>query len=60
MSKSARNIEDAVANAVITRFNALPAKSKPAVQGKVRHWVPLCGIVLSRGLALDLECVALG
>jgi len=61
MSKSAKRFEDAVANAVIKRFNALPAKSKPAVQvGEVRHWVPLSGIVLSRGSNFELECVALG
>jgi hypothetical protein len=61
MSNSVRRFEDAVANAVIKRFDALPAKSKPAVQvGEVRHWVPLSGIVVSRGSDLDLECVALG
>ncbi len=61
MSNSVRRFEDAVANAVIKRFDALPAKSKPAVQvGEVHHWVPLSGIVVSRGSDLDLECVALG
>ncbi len=61
MSNSVRTFEDAVANAVINRFDALPAKRKPAVQvGEVRHWVPLSGIVVSRGSELDLECVALG
>lgn len=61
MSYCATIFEDAVANAVVKIFDALPAKSKPAVQvGKVRHWVPLSGIVVSRGSDLELECVALG
>lgn len=61
MSYCTTSFEDTVVNAVIKRFDALPAKSKPAVQvGKVRHWVPLSGIVVSKGSDLELECVALG
>lgn len=61
MPKIATSFEDAVANAVIEKFNALPAKSKPAAQvGEVRHWVPLSGIVVSKDSESDIECVALG
>lgn len=44
---------DAIADCVLTAFQALPAKCKPRVdvggiQGK-REWVPLAGIVLGEG-----------
>lgn len=41
---------DAIADKVLNTFNALPAKFKPRQLGDVRReWVPLAGIVLSRG-----------
>ena len=45
---------DAIADCVISTFNSLPAKFKPRTlaDGR-REWVPLAGIVLSRG-----NCVA--
>ena len=41
---------DAISDCVISTFNALPTKFKPRklVDGR-REWVPLAGIVLSRG-----------
>lgn len=42
--------EDQIAEAVLTQFDALPAKSKPSKCGKgLVPWVPLCGIVVSHG-----------
>ena len=60
MSRALGNFEDAVANAVLEKFNDLPAKSKPAGQANGLHWVPLSGIVVSRNADVRLECVALG
>jgi len=41
---------DEVANCVLSAFNALPAKRKPRKrEDGSREWVPLSGIVLSRG-----------
>ncbi len=61
MSNCAGRLEDAVANAVLKRFDALPRKSKPTVHvGEVCHWVPLSGIVVSSDSGCNLECVALG
>lgn len=43
-------IEDRIADIVLAKFNELPAKSKPAIDGNGnRSWVPLSGIVLSTG-----------
>lgn len=41
---------DAIADCVLAAFHALPAKCKPRhMAGGRREWVPLAGIVLSRG-----------
>jgi tRNA-specific adenosine deaminase 1 len=49
MSMSA--LEDQVADLVLNTFDALPAKRKPRPtrEDGTREWVPLAGIVLSRG-----------
>jgi len=37
---------DDIAEVVLKKFDALPAKAKPLVRGSgVREWVPLSGIV---------------
>jgi len=42
--------EDQVADLVLNTFDALPAKRKPRLrEDGTREWVPLAGIVLSRG-----------
>ncbi|MCJ1387667.1 hypothetical protein MMC18_000510 [Xylographa bjoerkii] len=47
------SIEDTVAALVIAKFNALPVKSKPVVDvDGVSGWVPLSGIVFTKGTAL--------
>ena len=56
MPKCVPKFEDAVANAVLRKFNALPRKCKPAHH----QWIPLSGIVLTRGEDAEPECVALG
>ena len=44
------SIEDTAADLVITKFNTLPAKSKPVADvSGVSGWVPLCGIVSMKG-----------
>lgn len=41
---------DAVADCVLAAFRALPGKCKPRVlSASRREWVPLAGIVLSKG-----------
>ena len=61
MSAGALGLEDAIAHAVFDRFNALPAKSKPALQTNgIQTWVPLSGIVITRSNCADVECVSLG
>ena len=43
-------LEDAVADAVLEKFEPLPRNSKPDEDGKgIRNWVPLSGIVLALG-----------
>lgn len=61
MSTYSFSFEDAVAKAVIDKFDALPQKSKPSAQHDgIRRWIPLSGIVLSNGTGNELRCVALG
>lgn len=61
MSAIALGLEDAIAQAVLKRFNALPPKCKPALQTNgIQTWVPLSGIVISRSNCADLECISLG
>ncbi|KAF2403617.1 tRNA-specific adenosine deaminase [Trichodelitschia bisporula] len=49
-----------VARCVLRAFETLPAKRKPLPRGNgVREWVPLSGIVLTRGNG-PMTCVSLG
>ncbi|KND87408.1 tRNA-specific adenosine deaminase 1 [Tolypocladium ophioglossoides CBS 100239] len=49
---------DLIARAVISQFNKLPAKRKPAIRGNGLHeWVPLSGIVVEQDG--NLKCLAL-
>ena len=42
---------DVVADAVLDKFETLPVGSKPQKgKNEVYHWVPLSGIVLSKGM----------
>ncbi len=46
-------LEDQVTDEVLTKFNALPAKSKPRNNATgLREWVPLSGIVFTNGKLL--------
>ena len=61
MSSITTSVEDKVANAVLEKYRALPAKSKPAAQTLgICQWIPLSGIVLSTKSGSEFECVALG
>ena len=61
MSTAATGLGDAIANAVFKAFEALPKKSKPALQTNGVHtWVPLSGIVVSYDDSPTLECISLG
>lgn len=51
--------EDTVARAVISAYDALPAKSKPKPRPNATEWVPLSGIVIETADS-ELVCVALG
>ncbi|KZF22175.1 hypothetical protein L228DRAFT_283349 [Xylona heveae TC161] len=52
--------EDQIADTVLETFDALPAKRKPRQrEDGSREWVPLSGIVLSKG-SNELACVSLG
>ena len=43
-------LEDRIADLVLAKFNSLPEKNKPSVNGDgIRNWAPLSGIVLSDG-----------
>jgi hypothetical protein len=47
---------DAIADCVLAAFHALPAKCKPRnLPGKRREWVPLAGIVVSRGIDVSVH-----
>ncbi|KAI5847841.1 adenosine deaminase/editase [Morchella snyderi] len=52
-------LEDAIARAVISAYNALPAKSKPKPRPDATEWVPLSGVVLETGEG-EVVCAALG
>jgi hypothetical protein len=52
-------LEDAIARAVISAYNALPAKSKPKPRPDATEWVPLSGVVLETGEG-EAVCAALG
>ena len=55
------SFEDAIVNAVIRAFDALPTKSKPILQNTgIQTWVPLSGIVISRDDSAEIKCLALG
>ena len=55
------SFEDAIVNAVFRAFDTLPTKSKPMLQSTgIQTWVPLSGIVISRGGSAEVECLALG
>lgn len=46
--------QERIADAVFERFNALPAKYKPAVRANgVSSWIPLSGIVVSNGMSAE-------
>ena len=61
MSPLTTTIEDKVADAVLEKYRALPAKSKPVAQAVgIYQWIPLSGIVLSTKSGSKFECVALG
>jgi hypothetical protein len=40
-------LEDGIADAVLAKFGALPAKSKPLAG--TNNWIPLSGIVFTNG-----------
>ncbi|KAH8145002.1 uncharacterized protein LAJ45_11022 [Morchella importuna] len=52
-------LEDTIARAVISAYNALPAKSKPKPRPDATEWVPLSGVVLETGEG-EVVCAALG
>ena len=62
MSAVTLGLEDAIVHAVFEKFDALPGKSKPALQTNgIQTWVPLSGIVISHGSpCADVECISLG
>ena len=54
-------LEDAIAECVLKAFDDLPASRKPRNREDAHEWVPLSGIVVSRGdEGAHLTCVALG
>ncbi|KAL2350901.1 adenosine deaminase/editase [Cryomyces antarcticus] len=56
----ARTFPDRVADCVLSTFASLPAKYKPrALAPGSREWVPLSGIVLSKGNGERLTCAGL-
>ena len=61
MSAVTQGLGDAIAQAVFEKFNALPAKSKPALlTNGIQTWIPLSGIVISHSNCVDVECISLG
>ena len=55
------HLEDAVAECVLRAFDDLPKSRKPRNREDAHEWVPLSGIVVSRGdEGHDVTCVALG
>lgn len=50
MTSQSRHDADSIASCVLKTFNALPQKCKPRkLDDGRREWVPLAGLVLSRG-----------
>lgn len=42
-------VEEAVVDLIWKKFDGLPATRKPRDRGDAHEWVPLSGIVLSKG-----------
>ncbi|KAJ3414294.1 Alpha-aminoadipic semialdehyde dehydrogenase [Chytridiales sp. JEL 0842] len=55
-------LPDRVAQCVITQFNKMPKKGKPAIKADKPEWTVLSGIVMALGSGDEckLKCVALG
>ncbi|KAI9096879.1 adenosine deaminase/editase [Phlyctochytrium arcticum] len=63
MDGSLEDIADSIAHAVQTKFDSLPRKGKPTLQGNRLEWTVLAGIVQQDGIETKeskFQCVALG
>jgi hypothetical protein len=49
-------LEERIVDAVLAKFESLPARSKPGADGSgLSNWVPLSGIVISCGMFLRVR-----